>query len=191
MNYYDNNYKDFIARTLDVDMMELYTPFCDRLNPGSSILDIGCGPGRDLKYFKSIGYVPLGLEPSRQLADYGRRYSGCEIVETTIQDFQSDTLFDGIWACASLLHLSSGELGGALHKITGLMHSGSVFYCSFKLGNHEGIRNGRYFNDQTLDSFVEYIPEALKVSHSWISEDLRPQTLQKWLNVHLELRQRH
>jgi SAM-dependent methyltransferase len=191
MNYYEENYKEFIARTLDVNMSELYRPFCDMLQPGSRILDIGCGPGRDLKYFSSIGHVPLGIEPSQQLADFGRKYSGCEIIETSIQQFQSEISFDGIWACASLLHLSSDELGKALHKIAGLMHSGSIFYCSFKLGDHKGVRNGRYFNDQTLDSAIELLPEILKVSDSWISEDLRPQTLQKWLNLHLKIHNMH
>ncbi len=191
MNYYDDNYQDFISRTLEVDMSELYIPFCNKLASESKILDIGCGPGRDLKYFSSIGHIPIGLEPSQQLADFGRKYSDCKIIETTIQEFQSETLFDGIWACASILHLSSSELGEALHNIAGLMHGGSIFYCSFKLGSHEGIRNGRYFNDQTMDSFTELLPESLKISQSWISEDLRPQTLQKWLNLHLELRQRH
>mgnify|MGYP002725476988 CR=1 FL=1 len=188
MTYYDNNYKRFIDRTLNINMETLYKPFHDKLKKGSKVLDIGCGSGRDIKYFNDIGYKPIGIEPSKQMAEFARKYSGCEVIETTIQEFQSESQFDGLWACASLLHLKTNELIAQLQSIAKLMHNGSVFYCSFKFGDYEGERDGRFFNDQTIESFSSLLPNTLSIDESWITEDLRPATEQKWLNMLLSLK---
>lgn len=188
MKYYEENHEAFIERTLHIDMEEQYKLFCNRLNPGSTILDIGCGSGRDLKYFRSVGYQPLGLEPSSKLAEHARQYSKCEIMETTIQDFESQNQFDGVWASASLLHLSPGELMQALEKISSFMHAGSVFYCSFKYGDEELMREGRYYNDLTLESFSSLKPDTLEVISSRVTEQERPDLTQKWLNLLLQLK---
>lgn len=187
MKYYNDNSEAFIARTLHIDMEEFYATFCQHLSPGSTILDIGCGSGRDLKYFRNMGYKPIGLEPSAKLARFARQHANCEILETTIQDFEPQSQFDGVWASASLLHLSPDELTNALEKISTLMHEDSVFYCSFKYGDEEIMREGRYYNDLTLESFSMLKPDTLEIISSRTTEQVRPDHIQKWLNLYLSL----
>ncbi|NQV14853.1 class I SAM-dependent methyltransferase [bacterium] len=183
MNYYDQNAETFIENTLTINMGTLYKTFEKRIKPGGSILDVGCGPGRDLKYFKSRGYDPMGLEPSFPLARYAREYSACEVIETTIQDFDTAEQFSGIWACASLLHLATPELIPALDKLAGMLKDEGIFYCSFKYSDFEGERAGRFFNDQTLTSFTDLLTEKLWIKKSWFTEDQRPDNQQIWLNL--------
>lgn len=181
MNYYDDNFEDFIRSTLDLDMSGLYREF--NLAQGARVLDIGCGAGRDLKFFKDQGYDCLGLEPSQKLAAFAREYAGCEVFESGINDFKTQDKFDGIWACASLLHLTDDELREAFSRIKNLMQKNAVFYCSFKLGDFKGQRGGRFYNDQTLESVSGLIPSELVIVKSWITEDVRVDHTEKWINL--------
>ncbi len=183
MNYYDKNNQEFIDSTLDLDLSHLYKPFLENVKDGGLILDIGCGPGRDLKYFKDHGYEAIGLEPSEKLAQFARSHSGCVVHLGTLQEVSLDSKFDGIWACASLLHVPSNELKDVLLKISNLMNDDAVFYCSFKYGEHEGERNGRFFNDQTLETIKEFLPSNLRIEKDWITEDKRPDRDERWLNL--------
>jgi SAM-dependent methyltransferase len=187
MTYYNHNAKRFIDNTLNIDMSDLYSRFTKNLPDSGIVLDIGCGSGRDLKYFKNNGFEVLGLEPSEELATFAREYSNCEVLETLIENFETSRVFDGIWACASLLHLENSALIDSLKKISSMMSDKSIFYCSFKLGDFKGIRNGRFFNDQTLDSFSELMPQELKVQEHWITKDLRPERNEEWLNLLMKL----
>ena len=187
MNYYKENTEDFIKNTINVDMTELYDIFAGQLSVGASILDIGCGSGRDLKHFKISGFNALGLEPCHELALFANNHSGCKVECSTIESFDSAVKFDGIWACASLLHLDTKSLRESFLKISSLMNKDSIFYCSFKHGEYEGERNGRFFNDQTLDSIKEILPTDLSITKSWITEDLRGNRDKRWLNLTLKL----
>lgn len=187
MSYYDINADEFIENTLNVDMTELYQEFTSILE-GNTILDIGCGAGRDLKHFTACGYTTIGLEPSAKLAKFAREFSSCEVIEKSILDFEIDSKFDGIWACASLLHLTNEELKKAFILISKLMKSNSVLYCSFKSGEFEGERNGRFFNDQTTDSIKNLITKKLQIKKSWITADKRPKREDNWLNLLIELK---
>ncbi|MGI4991980.1 class I SAM-dependent methyltransferase [Halobacteriovorax sp. GFR7] len=184
MNYYDKNDQEFINSTLELNLTHLYAPFLEGVKSGGTILDIGCGPGRDLKYFTEHGYEAQGVEPSHKLAQFAREHSGCVVHEGLLQDvvFEGEK-FDGVWACASLLHVPSSELSSVFKKIATIMHDGAVFYCSFKYGEFEGERNGRFFNDQTLDSIKEFLPKNLTISNDWVTEDKRPDRDERWLNL--------
>ncbi len=183
MNYYDQNARTFIENTLSIDMTPLYKAFEKRMIQGGNILDVGCGSGRDLHYFTTRGYEPLGLEPSHKLAKHAREYSRCDVIETRIQDFETEERFAGIWASASLLHLSTPELISALDKLAGMLRNDGVFYCSFKYSDFEGERSGRFFNDQTLTSFEEILTQKLFIDKSWFTKDQRTDREQVWFNV--------
>lgn len=184
MTYYDENAQSFIDSTLDLDMGELYKKFEAHLSPGASILDLGCGPGRDLKYF-SATYKGSGLEPCHKLYEHAKNYTQCQVFETTIQDFKPTEKYDGIWACASLLHVPTSELPSVFLKLESMLNDNGVIYVSFKLGNFEGDRNGRYFSDLTEDSLTSLLTSTqLKITESWITSDIRPgRESEKWLNV--------
>ena len=182
-NYYELHYKDFVADTIDIDMSDIYQPFLSFLEPGATILDIGCGSGRDLLSFSNLGFHPIGIEPVESLAEKSRLHSKCKVISTDLENYKTHDEFDGIWACASLLHLQDSELAKALSKIYSLMLPQSVFYCSFKLGLSGRYENGRYFNDKTVRSFQELLPADLVIFKHWTTDDKRMSSQNKWLNI--------
>lgn len=182
MSYYDQYAELFIADTLHLDMTHIYEPFLEQYS-GKSLLDIGCGPGRDLKYFSSLGYDVTGIEPSKILAQFARKHSGARVIENTIQALKTEQQFDGIWACASLLHVPSDQLVIAFNKIAQVTKVNGVIYCSFKYGDFEGERNGRFFNFRTLESLREVLPTSLQVIKDWITHDQRVGRSDEWLNI--------
>lgn len=185
-NYYDINSDAFISDTLSIDMGEIYTKFLPKLS-GTNILDVGCGSGRDIKNFVDMGYGVVGIEPSKKLAEYARKHTGATIYNIDIQSFSSDIRFDGIWACASLLHLSDSELKLAFAKIRKLSHDKTIIYCSFKIGNFSGMRHGRYYNDKTIESIQDLLDD-LTILQYWCNLDSRKDREEGWLNLLLKPR---
>jgi cyclopropane fatty-acyl-phospholipid synthase-like methyltransferase len=186
MEYYDENSEKFIAETLELDLSDLYKKFECYLKAGDILLDIGCGPGRDLKYFSSK-YNVIGIEPSRNLAEFARNYSKCEVIESTIQECEINQRFDAIWACASLLHISKKDLVDVFKKLNKILNKEGILYCSFKEGDFEGDRNGRYFTDLTLETLTGIIKNtSFHLHESWITKDIRNENETNWLNVILK-----
>lgn len=185
MNYYRENAEEFIKNTLDVDMSDLYAVFEKHLKPAAKILDVGCGPGRDLKYFNEKYQMAEGIEPSKELCEFARDHAKASVFLGTLMEFETKAKFDGIWACASLLHIPSSELSYAFQKIEQLLHDKGVLYCSFKYGEFEGDRNGRTFTDLTEESLPKYLNDTnLKIEEYWITHDVRPgRENERWLNA--------
>ena len=184
LGYYAKHAEAFIARTHEVDMQHVRERFVSRLPSGASILDLGCGSGRDLVAFKAMGYSPRGLEPVHALAVHARNVSGCEVVEKTVQEAGFDSVFDGIWACASLLHVPRAELPTALTRIARWARGGGWLSASFKNGDRERHDEGRYFNDLTPDlarTMLSGIDEW-KLVETWNDQDSRGRDL-SWTNI--------
>lgn len=184
MDYYERNTQEFIENTLELDMSSLYATFEKYLRPDARILDLGCGPGRDLKYFNSK-YQAIGLEPSPSLASFAKEYSGAQVIQSNIQGFESEDRFDGIWACASLLHVPSKELGNVFRKINHLLNEDGVIFTSFKYGDFEGMRSNRYFTDLTKELLAQFLEKSpLRIAETWVTNDLRKtHEGKKWLNT--------
>lgn len=185
MNYYKENTEEFIQNTINVNMTELYSRVVPHFKAGGKILDLGCGAGRDLKYFKEQGFDAVGIEPCEELALYACEYSGCEVEVVSIEEFKTDEMYDAIWACASLLHIPRAELSEVFKKLAGLLRDGGVLYCSFKYGEFEGERDGRYFTDMDEVLLGTTISHSdFEVKELWITNDLRPgRGEERWLNV--------
>lgn len=186
MNYYDLNASKFIESTLTIDMSLLYDKFTSYLKPGARILDVGCGPGRDVKAFNEMGFDCIGMEPSEELRRFAETYTGKKILSTIAQNISFHNEFDGIWACASLLHAERDELSLVFEKMHTALKSKGVIYVSFKLGNFSGVRtDGRYFVDMTSDllkNILKNVP-GLTFLEEWKTTDLRPENETEWLNV--------
>ena len=186
LEYYNKNAKDFNESTFDVDFNKVQEWFCKYLKVDSLILDFGCGSGRDTKYFLERGYRVDAIDGSKELCEIASANTGLEVKNQVFHELNEVEKYDGIWACASILHLQYNELKEVLVKMSTALNEGGIIYCSFKYGNFEGIRNGRYFTDMTAEKLDRLIDEirVLEVREQMITTDVRPgRDEEKWLNV--------
>ncbi|MDF2614473.1 MAG: SAM-dependent methyltransferase [Clostridia bacterium] len=184
-NYYNNNAKEFFDGTVDANMNEHYTAFLEKLPQGAHILDAGCGSGRDSLNFKKLGYQVTAIDASDELCKLARTYIGQEVLKLRFQNITFENHFDGIWACASLLHVPSTELRNVIGKLAKALKPEGILFASFKYGTFEGERNGRYFHDLTEEKAEKlFVAEGLKVEEMWITKDVRLERVDEfWLNI--------
>ena len=152
---------------------------------GGKILDFGCGSGRDTKYFLSKGYGVDATDGSEELCKIASEYAGIQVTQMLFQELNASEKYDGIWACASILHVEKANLPEVMKRMASATKKGGVVYTSFKHGDFEGVRNGRFFTYLTEESFgelVKNVPE-LKIEKLWISADVRAERgEEQWLN---------
>ena len=186
IDYYNLNAKKFIENTLNADMHITQERFLQLLTENRFILDFGCGSGRDTKYFLEKGYRVEATDGSSELCKLASAFTGIEVKEMLFQDLDASGKYEGIWACSSILHLPKKELLPVIRKMCDALKDNGVIYTSFKYGDFEGGRNGRYFTDfteDTFDKFIKVIPE-LTIEEEWITSDVRPgREEEKWLNL--------
>ena len=186
IEYYNQNADMFAQGTRLVDFTVVQELFAKMLPIGSKILDFGCGSGRDTKYFLEKGYRVEATDGSSELCKLASDFTGIEVKEMLFQDLDASGKYEGIWACSSILHLSKKELLPVIRKMCDALKDNGVIYTSFKYGDFEGERNGRYFTDFTeaaFDKFIKVIPE-LMIEEEWITSDVRPgRGEEKWLNL--------
>ena len=184
MNYYDENAQEFFEGTVNADMSSHHREFLGLLGKNSCILDAGCGSGRDSKMFKSQGHNVVAIDGSAEMCRIASEYSGVNVKHMQFQDIDFKDCFDGIWASASLLHIPSDELDLVLGKLYDSLKATGVFYASFKYGDFEGERNGRFFNDFTEATAIELFEKnGFKVIKTWLTEDSRPEREEIWVNI--------
>ena len=165
INYYNLNAKKFIENTQNADMHLTQDKFLQLLPESASILDFGCGSGRDTKYFLEKGYQVVATDGSAELCRLASSFTGIKVKEMLFQELDEIGVYDGIWACSSILHLPKQELLPVIRKMCIALKDNGVIYTSFKYSNFEGERNGRYFTDFTEDTFREFIkviPELIR-----------------------------
>lgn len=189
LKYYNENAQSFASGTVSVKFTEVQDKFLEKLNPDAYILDFGCGAGRDTKYFLSRGYQIDAIDGSEQLCRIASKYTGIKVRQMLFQELDEKEKYDGIWACASILHLPKKQLREVLKNMYAALKSKGWIYISFKYGEFEGERNGRYFTDFTTDTFKDFIHDmhGLKIEEQWITGDVRPgRGEEKWLNLLLQ-----
>ena len=188
IQYYDQNAIDFVENTQNVDFHVIQDEFLGKLPEGASILDLGCGSGRDTKYFLEHGYRVDAIDGSAELCALASEYTGIPVKCQLFQELDASEVYDGIWACSSLLHLSYGELDEVLHRIENALKAQGILYMSFKYGVFEGERNGRYFLDFTEEKLEQLLKKhiGLQQLRSFHTEDVRPDRKEEWLNLFLQ-----
>lgn len=186
LGYYNQNASDFAEGTLSADMSDSRSRFAACLPPKGIILDFGCGSGRDTKAFLDAGFRVEAADGSEELCALASEYTGIPVRKMFFQELDDHERYDGIWACASILHLPREELLDVLGKIFIALKPYGVLYTSFKYGDFEGTRNGRYFTcftEETLKAFWENV-KGLRIFERWITEDVRPDRKdEKWINL--------
>ena len=185
MNYYDLNAQEFVDGTVDTDMTIHYNEFLPLVPENGNILDAGCGSGRDTLNFKSMGYDVVAIDGSAEMCRLASEFTGQDVLHMQFQEIEFDCEFDGIWACASLLHVPSAELETVLEKLKKSLKENGVLYASFKYGDFEGERNGRFFNDLTESKAIELFSKLnFEVIKTWITSDGREgREDEKWVNI--------
>lgn len=175
IEFYNTNTSAFVESTQSVQMTEAWDRFTSKMKSSSFILDYGCGSGRDTKYFLDHGYMVEAIDGSDELCKVASKFSGIEVKNQLFTDLSEVEKYDGIWACSSILHASSTELIIIFKKIWTALKYNGFFYTSFKYGNFEGERNGRYFTDLTENSFSELVKKSanFEIIETWITSDVR------------------
>ncbi|WP_333013162.1 class I SAM-dependent methyltransferase [Kluyvera sichuanensis] len=190
LEYYQHHADDFFNSTVNVDMRSLYTPFLERIPKGGRILDAGCGSGRDSKAFLQQGYRVEAFDATGEMAKLASQHTGLPVKQMTFSDVDAVNRYDGIWCCASLLHVSAAELPDAMAKLARALKPGGIWYVSFKHGDGERVKDGRRFtdlNEQRLNTLLAGLAGITLVGY-WITEDKRPDRSEMWLNALLQKR---
>ena len=184
--HYEKRAMEFRAGTLGHDVSQNIAALLRHVagQPPFSILDFGCGPGRDLKTFRDLGHTPTGLDGAASFAAMARKHSGCTVWQ---QDFLALQLpaayFHGIFANASLFHVPTRDLARVLRQLHGCLKSGGVLFSSNPRGeNEEGWNGGRYGVYHDLDRWRRYVTGAgfAELEHYYRPTGL-PREQQPWL----------
>ena len=188
--YYEINAKRYAKETFPADMSEQYKRFLPLLREYARILDVGSGSGRDVCYFQKKGYQVTALEPSKNLCREIRKVFSGEIVCSDIQSYQPDQRYDGIWACASFLHLQEKEVLSFFEKINLYLNENGIVYLSGKNGITIGkAADGRYFLEFTeqLVGKILAVNDRMKLEELWYTEDVSGRKGFRWMNVVLKM----
>jgi len=184
--YYLDNATDYANRTIDADMSLLHNQFLARLPTGGSILDAGCGAGRDLKVFLDRGYQACGIDASTSLVEIAKQYSGAKCTVGRIEEIADISRFDGIWACASLLHLPKTDIESVLRRLKKALVPGGTLFASVQEGwGEQTAPDGRFFAHYQLDEFARAVEVAdFSVEKAWLTKDtLCRSKANSWVNI--------
>jgi SAM-dependent methyltransferase len=183
---YDARADAFWAGTRDHDVSQNVAALLATIQGEApfTLLDFGCGPGRDLETFRSLGHIAVGLEGSARFAAMAREYSGCEVWQ---QDFLALQLpaehFDGVFANAALFHVPTQELPRVLRELHGTLKPGGVLFSSNPHGNdEEGWSRGRFGAYHRLETWRRLVVDAgfAELDHYYRPDGL-PREQQPWL----------
>lgn len=196
LDYYTKNASSFIDSTRDVEFSSNQDKFISVVksvfvteNADISLLDFGCGSGRDTKYFLQKGFNVDAIDGCEELCKAASDFAGIEVKQALFQEWKAEKNYEGIWACSSILHLSKQDLAEVLVKLSNSLSEKGILYTSFKYGDFEGERNGRYFIDFTEQKFDELLSEinCFNKLETWVTGDVRKgRENEKWLNLLLQ-----
>ena len=189
LEYYNRRAEDFFAGTIDHDVEQNIAALLSRIEADEAahpyaILDVGCGPGRDLKAFSERGHIAVGLDGAERFTEMARAYSGCEVWH---QDFLNLDLpvnhFDGVFANASLFHAPRQALPDVLLALHATLKTGGVLFSSNPRGNNsDGLHGNRYGAYYDLDTWRAYMTNAGFVElHHYYRPPGMPREQQPWL----------
>lgn len=187
LSHYNNRAQSFWLGTKAHDVSQNYRALLSQFEYGVSldILDFGCGPGRDVGHFKSLGHRPVGLDGSQEFCEMARQYSGCEILCQAFLALDLPTAaFDAVFANASLFHVPSQELPRILLELHACLRPGGILFSSNPRGNSEGWSGGRYGNFSEFDEASTNLQAAgfTILTHYYRPEGV-PRDQQPWLAI--------
>jgi SAM-dependent methyltransferase len=187
LGHYNQNAEAYWQGTKDHDVSQNYQAFLAPFQKGKvlDILDLGCGPGRDINYFQSLGHRPVGLDGCEVFCRMARQYTGCQIFQQTFLnlDLPSQS-FDGIFANASLFHVPAQGLPQVLFDLYTALRPGGILFLSNPRGNGEGWSGQRYGHYLQFDGSKLFLEEAgFEIIQYYYRPSGKPEQEQPWLAV--------
>lgn len=185
VDYYNRNADSFFEGSINADMSVVRARFLSYVPAGGRILDAGCGSGRDSKVFMEAGYDVVSFDASEEMCKRASEYIGREVKNMRFEEMSFANEFDGIWACASLLHVAFEKLLEIVKKLHEALRTNGAVYASFKYGEGTKIRGDRVFSDFTEESVIPLFENAgFKIVSNVVGTDSRPgREDEKWVNV--------
>jgi SAM-dependent methyltransferase len=187
VGHYDDKAESFWQGTKDHDVLQNYENFLRHLpdNQSLDILDFGCGPGRDIKYFKTRGHRPVGLDGSRNFCDMARAYSGCPVLHQSFLNLDlPEQSFDGVFANASLFHVPGCELPRVLAELNAALRVKGILFTSNPRGSGEGWSGQRYGHFLEFEATRTYLEAAgFEVLDHYYRPAGQPRSQQPWLAI--------
>ena len=185
ISYYNQNAQSFIETTQNVEFTSTQDAFLEYLAPGAFILDFGCGSGRDSLYFSKRGFRVDAVDGSDEMCRLASEHTGLNVRQMLFQELDEVNTYDGIWACASLLHVNRNDLPDVLGRLYRLLTKTGILYASFKYGTGEKHRGDRYFYDLTGETLTDLLTDSgfnvLEIFLTWdVREDRKEE---KWVNA--------
>lgn len=185
ISYYDKNAEEFCKNTIDADMSFCRDKFLKYLSAGASILDAGCGSGRDSIAFKQLGYHVTAMDASPEICKEAEKVLGPKVICKTFEEIDDENMYNGIWACASLLHVPKESMGEVINRLKHALKDNGILYASFKYGEEEKVVGGRlfsYYNEQSLRGIMK--KNGFEVLEVFATQDVREsRNEEKWVNV--------
>ncbi|MCB0345173.1 MAG: methyltransferase domain-containing protein [Bdellovibrionales bacterium] len=185
IDYYDKNADAYISATTELDVSHLQELFLALLPSGGKILDAGCGSGRDSLAFLKAGFDVEAIDGSAVMVERASKFTGLKVRQLTFQQIEYRSEFDGIWACASLLHVPFDELPAVLSRMHTALKPQGVLYGSFKYGDSIIERDGRFFtncNEARLKNLQDKVSGFSGIK-TWKSNDIRKgRSSEQWIN---------
>lgn len=185
IDYYNRNADSYYWNTVGVDMSVFRKKFASYLPNEASVIDMGCGSGRDVMAFSDMGHDAAGLDAAKELLKLAEERLEIKTIAADISEYKAASPYDGIWCCASLIHLSDEEKARFFRNLERNLKPGGVLFVSVK----EGIETGRdgdgvYTNNCTWEELKRYLESAgCGILEDRVTTDAMGRSGVKWLNV--------
>lgn len=172
LGLYDEIAPSYAKQTAFLDMSGILDPFLERMPIGGTILDAGCGSGRDAHAMTRVGYKVVAIDGSQRMCKMAENLLGFPARHLRFQDMDFKEQFDGIWACASLVHLEDEDLRDVLRRMVAALKPTGMLYASFVEGAGMHVEGGRLFNDMNLERILDFLENSGgKLQRSWSTPD--------------------
>ena len=186
IDYYNKYAAKVFEDTVDQNMDAITAPFLELLEEGDTILDMGCGSGRDSLTFYDLGYDVTPLDGSEEMCRLAEVHTGLDVLQMTYEEMAFDGAFDGVWACGAFVHIPKDEMPALFRKVARALTEDGIFYLSMRLGDLEGFQGERYFScysEKELRSLVEG-DGLFTVLKEWVTRDVRSGHSDiQWINI--------
>lgn len=183
IDYYNKHANEYFDDTVNNDMSRTISSFLAFVPEGKTILDLGCGSGRDTKYMLEQEYDVSPLDGAKEMCLLAEIHTGVEVLHIEFKDLDFVDVFDGIWACEAFIHLQTDELIDVLEKIHTALIAGGILCITMKNAYCEQKSDELYYGDYHLDHLVAIIEQVsgLEVIQQWENYDEISDA--DWLNI--------